>query len=118
MKASKRQKLQKKGWKVGSPADFLGLSPEEEALVAMKLDLVGGIRSLRARNQITQAAFARRLGSSQSRVAKLEAGDRSVSIDLLMRALLNLGASKKQIAAMIGTNAAAGAASPRRRRAA
>ena len=45
----------------------------------------------------------RRLGSSQSRVAKLEAGDRSVSIDLLMRALLSLGANRKQIAAMIGT---------------
>ena len=116
MKASKRQRLRKGGWKVGSAAEFLGLSAEEEALVAMKLDLVRGVRSLRARHQITQAAFARRLGSSQSRVAKLEAGDRSVSIDLLMRALLNLGASKKQIAAMIGTKA--GAESPRRQRAA
>ena len=106
MKASKKQKLQKAGWKVSSAADFLGLNAEEQALVAMKLDLVQGVRVLRERSQVTQAELAKRLGSSQSRVAKLEAGDRSVSIELLMRALLSLGASKKQIGAMIGKRAA------------
>lgn len=102
MKASKRERLSKAGFKVGDAADFLGLSDEEQALVAMKLELVDGVKELRLEQRITQAELARRLGSSQSRVAKLEAGDRSVSIDLLMRALLSLGASRKQIAAMIG----------------
>jgi len=102
MKASKRERLRKAGFKVGSAADFLGLSDEEQALVAMKLELVDGVKELRSEQRITQAELARRLGSSQSRVAKLEAGDRSVSIDLLMRALLSLGASRKQIAAIIG----------------
>ena len=113
MKARKRQKLQKAGWKVGNAVEFLGLSSEEEALVTMKLDLALGVRSLRARAQVTQAELAKRLGSSQSRVAKLEAGDRSVSLDLLMRALLSLGASKKQIAAMINAKARADAPSRR-----
>lgn len=106
MKASKKRKLRKAGWKVGTAAEFLGLSAEEAALVAMKLELVHGVRALRERHRVTQAELAKRLGSSQSRVAKLEAGDQSVSIELLMRALLNLGASKKQIAAMIGKRAA------------
>lgn len=106
MKAHKRQKLRKAGWKVGTAAELLGLSPEEAVLVAMKLELVRGVRIFRERQRITQAELARRLGSSQSRVAKLEAGDQSVSIELLMRALLNLGASKKQIGAMIGRRAA------------
>ena len=102
MKAIKKQKLRKAGWKVSTAAEFLGLSAEEEALVTMKLNLVEGVRALRMRNHITQAELAKRLGSSQSRVAKLEAGDRSVSLDLLMRALLSLGASKKDIAGIIG----------------
>jgi DNA-binding XRE family transcriptional regulator len=104
MKTSKRRKLRKAGWKVGSAADFLGLGPEEEALVAIKLALARGVRSLRSRDRITQVELARRLGSSQSRVAKIEAGDSSVSLDLLMRALLSLGAKGKDIAAMIEAN--------------
>jgi predicted XRE-type DNA-binding protein len=103
MKASKRARLREAGFRVGSAAEFLGLSDEEAALVAIKLELVDGVRALRAKRQITQTQLAERLGSSQSRVAKLEAGDRSVSIDLLMRALLSLGANRKRIAAMIGS---------------
>jgi DNA-binding XRE family transcriptional regulator len=102
VKASKRERLRKAGFKVGSAADFLGLSDEEQALIAMKLELVEGVKALRSEQRITQAELARRLGSSQSRIAKLETGDRSVSLDLLMRALLSLGASRKQIAEMIG----------------
>jgi DNA-binding XRE family transcriptional regulator len=114
MKASKKRALCKAGWKVGTAAEFLSLSSEEQALVAMKLDLVDGVRTLRVRSQLTQAELAGRLGSSQSRIAKLEAGDRSVSFDLLIRALLSLGASKKDIAAMIGVNAVTEA--PQRRK--
>jgi DNA-binding transcriptional regulator YiaG len=102
VKASKRERLLKAGFKVGDAAEFLGLSDEEQVLVAMKLELVDGVRALRSARKVTQAELANRLGSSQSRVAKLEAGDRSISFDLLMRALLSLGASRKQIAAMIG----------------
>ena len=102
MKATKRERLRQAGFEIGDAADFLGLDEEEQALVAMKLGLVDGVRALRSERGLTQAELARRLGSSQSRVAKLEAGDRSVSLELLMRALLRLGASRSQIAAMIG----------------
>jgi len=102
MKASKRERLRKAGFKVGSAASFLGLSEEEQELVAMKLELVAGVKARRTAQRLSQAALAERLGSSQSRVAKLEAGDPSVALELLMRALLNLGATRKQIAALIG----------------
>jgi transcriptional regulator with XRE-family HTH domain len=45
--------------------------------------------------------LAHRLGSSQSRVAKLEAADRSVSLDLIMRSLLAIGATATDIAKWI-----------------
>ena len=45
--------------------------------------------------------LAKRLRSSQSRVAKMEASDPAVSIDLLIRALLAAGAKKKDIAKAI-----------------
>jgi DNA-binding XRE family transcriptional regulator len=103
MKTTKRERLRKAGFRVGSAADFLGLRDEERALVAMKVALVEGVKALRAERAMTQGELAKLLGSSQSRVAKLEGGDRSVSIDLLMRALLALGSSPKRIAALIGS---------------
>jgi len=95
---AKWKRLQEKGWKEGDAADFLGLSPEEAAFVEIKLRLSDAVRSLRRTSELTQAQLAERLGSSQSRVAKIEAGDPSVSLDLLTRSMLALGASKKDIA--------------------
>ena len=69
----------------------------------MKLQLAEKLRNLRRRQKISQAQLADMLGSSQSRVAKMEAGDPSVSADLLLKGLLALGASRKQIARAIGT---------------
>jgi hypothetical protein len=43
--------------------------------------------------------------SSQSRIAKMEAGDPSVSIDLIMKSLLALGASPKDVAKAISSGA-------------
>jgi DNA-binding transcriptional regulator YiaG len=103
MKARKQQRLQKAGFKIGTASDFLNLDAQDRALISIKLDLVEGVKALRLAKQITQAELAARLGSSQSRVAKLEAGDGSVSIDLLMRALLSLGASRKAIGALIAS---------------
>lgn len=102
MKATKRQRLERAGWNVGSTTDFLDLSPEEVALVEMKLALSESLRVWRTRKGLTQGALARQLGSSQSRVAKMEAADPTVSFDLLVRSLLHLGASRKAIARAIG----------------
>src|ERR1700722_18071688 len=98
MDKRKRQRLEGAGWKVGSTADFLGLSDEEAALVEVKVGLAGAIRKQRSRRGMTQAQLGRLLGSSQSRVAKMEAADPSVSIDLMVRSLLRMGASRKDVA--------------------
>lgn len=97
MDTRKRKRLESAGFAVGSTADFLGLSAEEGALVEMRLALSLALRDRRGEAGLTQAALARRIGSSQSRVAKMEAGDPSVSLDLLIRALLAVGASRRDV---------------------
>jgi len=98
MDARKQRRLEKAGWSVGSATEFLGLSAEEAALVEMKLALSDHVRAWRTRAHMTQATLAKRLKSSQSRVAKLEAGDPSVSLDLLVRASLATGAKPREVA--------------------
>jgi len=97
MDKRKREKLAKKGWKVGSVAEFLDLSAEEVSYIEMKLALSEKLRERRRRKRLTQAELAKVIESSQSRVAKMEAGDPTVSIDLLVKSLLALGVSKKEL---------------------
>ena len=97
MKPRKRRRLGKAGWKVGSSKDFLGLTAEEEAVIDLKLALAHAVRQERSKRKLTQEQLGRMLGSSQSRVAKMEAGDPSVSIDLLVRSLLRM-ASRRDVA--------------------
>ena len=101
MKRIRKQRLESAGWVVGDSAQFLQLSVEENRFIELKLALATGVRELRERRGLTQAALAHRLGSSQSRVAKLEAADRSVSLDLIMRSLLAIGATATDIAKWI-----------------
>lgn len=98
MNPEKRKRLEAAGWKVGSAGEFLGLSSEEAALVEMKLALGEFLKRSRARRHLTQEALAEKLGSSQSRVAKLEAGHRGATLDLLFRALFAAGATAEDIA--------------------
>ena len=97
MKRSKRAKLESRGWKIGSAEEFLGLSDEEAAFIEMKLALSAKLKQRRERKQMTQAELAKLVRSSQSRVAKMEAGDPTVSMDLLVKSLLALGVSKKEL---------------------
>ena len=101
MDKRKKARLAKKGWKTGSVAEFLDLSAEEVAYVEMKLALSKELKALRARKRLTQKELADAIESSQSRVAKMEAGDPTVSIDLLVKSLLALGASKKELGRVI-----------------
>ena len=96
MDAKKKKHLEAVGWRVGSVADFLGLS-EEAAHIDLKLTLTEKVRQCRKREKLTQTQLAQRLKSSQSRVAKIEAGDPSVSLDLLIRSLLTLGVTKTDL---------------------
>jgi ribosome-binding protein aMBF1 (putative translation factor) len=98
---AKKDRLESSGWRAGDAADFLELSAEEAAFVELKLALADYLRDVRGRNGWTQSQVARRLGSSQSRVAKMEAADASVSLDLLVRSLLALGASRSDVGRVI-----------------
>jgi predicted XRE-type DNA-binding protein len=101
MRASKRAKLVSRGWKVGDTKEFLDLSPEEAALIELRLKLAEGLKARRVRKRLTQIELAEVVQSSQSRVAKMESGDPTVSIDLLMRSLIALGASRRDLARII-----------------
>ena len=93
--------LEAAGWVVDDASDFLGLTPEESAYIDMKISLGNALRERRKSQKISHVALARRVKSSQSRVAKMEAGDPSVSIDALIKSLLGLGASSEELAQVI-----------------
>ena len=101
-----RKKLTAAGWKVSSTADFLDLTPEESAYIEMRLKLGDGLKRRRKQNRLTQVEAAKLLESSQSRVAKMEAGDPSVSLDLLVKSHLALGSSPRDVAEIIGAKKA------------
>jgi ribosome-binding protein aMBF1 (putative translation factor) len=105
MRASKIKRLRAAGWKTGSAAEFLGLSEPEAALVELKLALVAAVRAARRKRGMSQIDLAQRMRSSQSRIAKIEAGDASVSLDLIVRALIAAGASRKDVQKAFGGNA-------------
>jgi ribosome-binding protein aMBF1 (putative translation factor) len=98
MNAAKRKKLEAAGWRVGSAQEFLGLSEEESVIVGIKLALADAVKKQREKRRLTQTELAAIMRSSQSRIAEIESGDPSVSLDLLVRAALAAGATKKDIA--------------------
>jgi DNA-binding XRE family transcriptional regulator len=110
MKPNKKRRLAARGWVVGSAREFLGLNEEEAAFVELKLALADNLKQRRLKRGMTQTQLAKRLESSQSRVAKMEAGDRSVSLDLLVRSLLTVGMTRRELAKVIETSARSRAA--------
>lgn len=101
MKKTRREALERKGWRVGSVSDFLELSEADSALVELKLALGRTLRERRTERGLTQIELARQLRSSQSRIAKMEAADASVSVDLLVRSLFALGATPRDLGRML-----------------
>lgn len=101
MNQAKRKKLETIGWKTGTVDDFLDLSPEESAYIDMRLKLADGLRQRRKQRHLTQMQAAKLLKSSQSRVAKMEAADPTVSLDLLVKSHLLLGSSTDDLAKII-----------------
>jgi len=102
MDQSKQQRLESQGWKVGTVEEFLDLTPEEAILIEMRLALSRRLK-LRRSNLMTQVELAEKLQSSQPRIAKAENGDTSVSIELLIRAMLATGASPQEIGQVISS---------------
>ena len=101
MDKRKKKDLKSKGYKVGTVEEFLGLSTEESEYIELKLALSDALAKRRRKSNLTQAQLAKMLKSSQSRVAKMEKGDPSVSVDLLVKSLLAMGANKESIAKAI-----------------
>ena len=104
MKTDKLARLQATGWKVGSAEDFLQLSDEEARLIALKFSLISAVKKSRIKRKLSQIDLAQRMKSSQSRIAKIEAGDSSVSLDLIVRALIASGATTRDIQVAFTTN--------------
>jgi DNA-binding XRE family transcriptional regulator len=98
MRATKQKRLESAGWRVGDAAEFLGLDDVESRLLDIKIALARLLRSTRARRRLTQFELAEKIGSSQSRVAKIEAGDPTVSVDLLVRSVIAAGAKPGELA--------------------
>jgi ribosome-binding protein aMBF1 (putative translation factor) len=107
MRKQKQKRLEAKGWKVGTVKQFLDLSDEESAYIELKIKLAAGLRQRRQQKGLSQLDLAAKLQSSQSRVAKMEAGDPSVSLDLLIRSLISLGATGRELSRIITTQRAA-----------
>ena len=103
MRKRQKKRLETKGWKIGTVKEFLGLSDEESAYIDLKIKLAAGLRQRRQQQGLSQLDLAAKLQSSQSRVAKMEAGDPSVSLDLLIRSLITLGASERELSRIIVT---------------
>ena len=101
MDNKKKKILESKGYTVGPVDKFLGLSKEESEYIELKVALSQALAERRKKSNLTQIQLARKLKSSQSRVAKMEKGDPSVSLDLLIKSLLATGVTKKNIAKMI-----------------
>jgi ribosome-binding protein aMBF1 (putative translation factor) len=102
VKAAKTKKLEAAGWRVGDTKEFLALTPDEAEFVEIKLALARRLRTLREQRHWTQAELAKHVGSSQSRVAKMEAADPTVSVDLLVRSLLAAGADRRDLGRVVG----------------
>ena len=98
MNAEKRKRLEAAGWKIGTVQEFLNLDDADMEFIETKLALTKAVREQRQSKHLTQGALAERMKTSQSRVAKIEAGDPTVSVDLILRALFALGVTRRELA--------------------
>jgi hypothetical protein len=101
MDKKKIAQLERAGWKVGSVSELLQLTPEEDALIEMRLALARGLKRRRIDKRWTQSYVAQISQSSQSRIAKIESGDTSGSLDLILRCLVATGVSRREIGELI-----------------
>jgi predicted XRE-type DNA-binding protein len=97
MDAKKKNKLEAAGFAVGDAQDFLKLSDAEMEYIHIKRSLAKTLEQRRKKRNLTQVEAAKLLKTSQSRLAKMEHAEKSVSIDLLIRSTLSLGATTKEL---------------------
>jgi len=90
-------------WRQGTVQEFLGLSDEVAQVTRVKSALAVLLQQRRKARSWSQTTMAERIGSGQSRVAKMEAAHPSVSLELLIKALLATGATMTDVAAVMAT---------------
>jgi len=103
MDSQKKARLEKAGWKVSDAKEFLGLTEEENTYIEMKLDMASLLKAERTKAGFTQSDLAKKLHTSQPRVAKMENGDPSVTLDLIMKGLLSLQIRRSEIGQALQT---------------
>jgi ribosome-binding protein aMBF1 (putative translation factor) len=91
----------KNGWVEGSVKDFLDLSDADLEYIELRHTLSRLLKNKRQKLRLTQVEVAARLQTSQSRVAKMEKADATVSSDLLLQSLFRLGLKRKELAGAI-----------------
>jgi predicted transcriptional regulator len=104
MEQSKIKRLNVAGWKAGSAQEFLGLSDAEAGYIDLHMRLSDAVRLRRQAARLSQSALANLIETSQSRIAKMEANDSTVSLDLLIRCLMSMGANLDELARIISFN--------------
>jgi hypothetical protein len=110
MNARKQKQLEEQGWAETDVQELFGLTGAEAAYVELMIALSNAVRARRLAMGLTQQRLAELLESSQSRVAKMEAADPSVSLDLLVRAMLAMGATPRELGAVLAADVPATAA--------
>ncbi|MGB0387168.1 MAG: helix-turn-helix domain-containing protein [Ardenticatenaceae bacterium] len=103
MNGKENVQLEASGWKVSSVEEFLGLTKAEATYIDLKLALLDSYRTWRQQKQVSQVELAEQLELSESSIAKMEQGDPSVSLDLLVQSLLTLGVTPKHLAQIIAS---------------
>lgn len=101
MDAETQRRLEEDGWVFGDAQSFLGLSDAQIDYIDLRILLSDAFRQRRAQQGLTQQQVAELLGSSQSRVAKMEAAHPSVSCDLLIKGLFALGVRLRELAKLV-----------------
>jgi len=90
--------LEEAGYRFMDAADFLELTEEERQLVELRMVIRRKIRFQREKLNMTQQQLAKKMNSSQSRVAKMESGASDVSLDLMFRGFFAAGGRLSDLA--------------------
>lgn len=101
MDAKKRKALEAAGFRVGTVAEFLGLTPEEERLVELRVSLGRAVRHRRERADLTQQQLAERARTTQPRIAKIESAAGGVTLDRMFAALFAAGGSMRDLVDLV-----------------
>jgi len=97
MDSAEKKRLEADGWKFGTVAEFLEMTPEEAELMELRHTVRMRVREARLAQGITQGELAKRLKTSQPRIVALEGTATDVGLELGFRALFALGVKSSDV---------------------